>query len=318
MSFKRLFTITTAITVLCVALAGCVQLPERTIKEAPEEVAPYTATQMYMVLTSRKGEMRDVYTDRIFDVEVNDAGITYDSSFNAMIKDYIEKLHVMTRMCSDRGIELSIAETKELQEEAGRYMEEFATSGNTYDISADDVVRIKGDLLLVEKLREQIIEQAGIEVSESDARVMDVWRIECEDSEKAYAALEDINNNPEASFETLARRNSCNSEIELKVTRGELGQSVEEVVFNLEDGEVSPVIPGEDHYFIFKCVKGYDEEATAERKAEMAVERQNRAVALKYEEYILENPFTVDKEAWKEAVKMYDNNPELPDVYKTY
>lgn len=318
MSFKKLFTIMTSISVLCVAMAGCAQLPERTIKEAPPEVAPYTAVQMYMVLASRKGEMRDVYTDRIFDVEVNDAGFTYDSSFNAMMKDYLEKLHVMTQMCADRGITLSIAETRELEEEAARYMEEFATSGNTFEVTAEDVARIKGDLLLIEKLREKIIENAGIEVSESDARVMDVWRIECEDSEKAYAALEDINNNPETDFEILARRNSCNSDIELKVTRGQLGDSIDEVVFNLEDGEVSPVIPGEKHFFIFKCVKGYDEEATAERKAEMAVERERRAVSLEYEKYVLEKPFEMDKEAWKEAVAMCEENPVLPDVYKAY
>lgn len=318
MSFKRIFTIVTAIVMLFTALTGCVQLPERTIKEAPQEILPYNAVQMYMVLASRKDRVADVYTKQIFDVEVSDTGITYDESFNAMIKDYIEKLNVMIAMCAERGIELSIDETRELQEEAGRYMEAFNASGNTSAVTADDVVKIKGDLILVDKLREEIIEQADIEVSESDARVMDVWRIECEDSEKAYAALEDINNNPEASFETLARRNSCNSEIELKVSRGELGQSVEEVVFNLEDGEVSPVIPGENHYFIFKCDKGYDEEATAERKAEMAVERQNRAVGLKYEEYIAEKPFEVDKTAWKEAVQMYNDYPELPDVYKTY
>ncbi len=313
MNFRKIFTITLA---MCTVLTGCAGLPERTIQEAPEEVASYSAGQVYVVLASRKAEVRDVYTDRIFDVAVNDAGVTYTQSFNDMVKDYVEKVQVMTRMADERDIVLSAEETKAVADDAAKYMDEFKNSGNTYEITAEDIEKIKTDLIIIDKLRKKIIEQSDIEVSESDARVMDAWRIECDDSESAYAVLDEINADPEADFKPIARRNSVNSEIRIQVPRGKLGDTIDEIIFSLDDGEVSPVIPVGGKYYIFKCITGYDEEATAAHKLEMTREREARAVGIKYEEYVAEHPFTLDEEIWNEAVRMCGENPVIPDVYK--
>ena len=299
------------------SLSGCVKLPERTIREVPEEVTSYSAEQMYLVLAGRKNEIQDVYTDKIFDVEINDAGEKYDDGVNDMIKDYLEKIHVMTEMCKERDIILSMSDSKEIEKSAENYMKEFEASGNGYDIKAEDAVQILGDLRLIDMLRADIIEKADIEVSESDARVMDVIRIEHDSADAANDTFNDINDNPNTDFATIARRNSVNSEIELQVGRGDLGDTVEEVVFKLEDGEISPVIPSGGKYYVFKCISGYNEEATAAKKEKMTAERQSRAVAMKYEEYAAEHPYEIDEEAWKTAVKMCNDNPVVPDIYKT-
>lgn len=298
------------------SLSGCVKLPERTIREVPEEVTSYSAEQMYLVLAGRKNEIQDVYTGKIFDIEINDAGEKYSDGVNDMIRDYLEKIHVMTEMCKERDIMLSMSDTKEVEKAAENYMKEFEASGNGYDIKAEDIVQILGDLRLIDMLRADIIEKADIEVSESDARVMDVIRIEHDTADAANDTLNDINDNPNTDFATIARRNSVNSEIELQVGRGDLGDTIEEVIFKLEDGEISPVIPSNGKYYIFRCVSGYDEEATAIKKEKMTAERQSRAVAMKYEEYAAEYPYEIDQEAWKAAVKMCNDNPVAPDVYK--
>ena len=298
------------------SLSGCVKLPERTIREVPEEVTSYSAEQMYLVLAGRKNEIQDVYTGKIFDIEINDAGEKYSDGVNDMIRDYLEKIHVMTEMCKERDIMLSMSDTKEVEKAAENYMKEFEASGNGYDIKAEDIVQILGDLRLIDMLRADIIEKADIEVSESDARVMDVIRIEHDTADAANDTLNDINDNPNTDFATIARRNSVNSEIELQVGRGDLGDTIEEVIFKLEDGEISPVIPSNGKYYIFRCVSGYDEEATAIKKEKMTAERQSRAVAMKYEEYAAEHPYEIDQEAWKAAVKMCNDNPVAPDVYK--
>jgi len=312
MKYKRLF-ITTLL--LIVALTGCVKLPERTIREVPEKVTSYSAEQMYLCLAGRKSEMRDVYSDQIFDVTVNDGGKTYNSTFNEMVKDYLEKVYVMSEMSAESGIDLTDEEVDTIEKEADAYMEAFKASGNVYEITKDDVTLIKKDLVLISKLRQQIIEQSDIEVSENDARVMTVWRIECQNSESAYKVLDVINEDPDIDFEALARRNSTNADIMISVCRGDLGDTVEEILFTLEDGEVSPVIPSDGKYYIFKVINGYDEEATLIHKEEMAVERQSRAVGLKYEEYLTDHEYHIDEEAWNEALKMYTENPEVPNVY---
>jgi len=315
MKFKQIFIVTTA---LMIALTGCVKLPERTIREVPEKVTSYSTEQMYLCLAGRKSQMRDVYTDQIFNVTVNDGGKTYNSSFNEMVKDYLEKVYVMSEMSGEYGISLTDEEVDTIEREADAYMADFENSGNVYDVSRDDILTIKRDVLLIEKLRQQIIDQADIEVSENDARVMNVWRIECDDSETAYTVLDAVNDDPDINFEALARRNSTNADTKISVCRGDLGDTVEEILFTLEDGEVSPVIPSNGKYYIFKVINGYDEEATLIHKEEMAVERQSRAVGLKYEEYLVDHEYHIDEEAWNEAVKMCSENPQVPNVYDSY
>lgn len=312
MKFKKIYIITICIIA---ALTGCVKLPERTIREVPEEVTSYSAEQMYLVLAGRKDEIRDVYTDKVFSVEINDSGEKYSDGVDDMIKDYLEKIHVMTEMCKERDIMLSMSDTKDLEKAAENYMKEFSDSGNGYDIKAEDIIQLLGDLKLIDMLRADIIEKADVEVSESDARVMDVIRIEHDTPDAANDTLNEINDNPNTDFAVIARRNSVNSEIELQIGRGDIGETIEEVIFKLEDDEISPVIPCNGKYYIFKCISGYDEEATAVKKEKMAAERQSRAVAMKYEEYAAEHPYELDEEIWNTAVKMCNDNPVVPDIY---
>lgn len=300
---------------MTIVFTGCAKLPERTIHEVPAEVTSYSAEQMYLALAGRMNEMKNVYTDKIFDVEVCDDGTKYSSTFADTVHDYLEKVQVMSGMSDDREIELSMSDTKSIGKAAEDYMEEFATSGNSYEITEEDVVTMLTDLKKIELLRNLIIEEADVEVSESDARVMDLMRIELSTSDKANEVLNKINDNPDVDFFTIARRNSEDADIELTAGKGDLGDVIDEIIFNLDDGEVSPVIPCNGKYYIFKCISGYDEEATAARKEIMTKERQSRAVGMEYEKYLAEHPFEMDEESWKKAVQMCRDNPVVPDVY---
>ena len=301
---------------MTVLLTGCVQLPERTVHEEPEPVASYSAGQMYLALAGRRSEMKNVYTDKIFDVIVGDNGKKYSDTFTDTVRDYIEKVQVMADMSEERQIELTMTETKDIDKAVDRYMEEFSTCGNSYEITPDEVREMLTDLRKIELLRALIIEEADVEVSDSDARVMDVERIELNTSDKAYEVLNKINDNPDVDFFTIARRNSENADIALSVGIGDMGNVIDEVIFKLNDAEVSPVIPCNGKYYIFRCVSGYNPEATAVRKEKMTKERQSRAVGLKYEEYAAEHPFEMNEEEWLKAVKMCNDNPVAPDIYE--
>ena len=313
MRFKKIFAI-----VLCMslALAGCAKLPERTVSVEPEEVASYSAEQVYLVLAGRRQEISDVYTDKLFSIPVNDGGQTYSDTYNSMIKEYLENLQIMAEIGAQRGTVPGEEELSELEAAADGYMKEFEDSGNTFDITREAVMEILEKEKIAELLREEIINSADIEVSESDARVVDVIRIEHNDSEAAYATLEEINSDPDANVQSIARRNSQNSEIEIKVARGDLPQIIEDEIFALEDDEVSSIVTCDGKYYIFKCITGYDMEATAENKEHIISERKKRAVTLEYEAYSTEHPYSLDTEIWKQALKMYTENPEIPDIYK--
>ena len=313
LKFRKLLTI---VLMLSLVLSGCAQLPAQVAAVQEEELSrEYNANEMYIILASRKNEVRDIYTNEIFDVKINEQGNTYSEAFEKMAEDYITKMYVMTRMCEERGLEINTTDLRAIEERSEAYMKDFKNSGNTFDITKDDIIQILSDEYLTGLLKEAIIEESNVEVSESDARVMDIIRITLDDSEAANATLEEVSKE-DTDFEAVARRNSTDSEIDLKVAKGDLEPSIEEIIFNLEDGEISPIMQINGSYYIIKCVSGYDEEATAVKREKMATERQNEVVAHAYDEFFSANEYTLPQDEWNKAVSMCRENGNCPDVFE--
>ncbi len=274
----------------------------------------YTAQQMYLVLAGRRKEAAEVFQEGVFSVRVDRHGGTYEDVFEGMIRDYIVKMYTMTEMCAERGIALTEEEQAQVREDAAGYLQAYGGSSPAYAVKEEDAARILGDLVLVERLRETIMEEAGVEVSEAEARVMDILCIVLNTSEKANAVLEEINGG--ADFETMARRNSVEQEIERKVGREDLSEAVSSVVFRLEDGETSPILQSGGKYYIVRCVKGYDEEATAVRKEKISKERRAATVGRKYSEFAESFGYGIPDAVWTEAVNMLRDCPAVPDIFE--
>ena len=303
------------VSISVILLASCAAESEAPA-QAPEKEKKYdgySAQQMYLIIAGRRKELSSVYSEKIFEIKVTEQGGLYEETFHTMMKDYITKLQVMTRMAEDEKISLSSAQKKEAEDKAAAFVSELSSSGCTCEISPENAAEIIEDEYTVRLLMDKILEEEDVEVSESEARVIDIVRIVLGNSDDAYACLKEISDGGE--FNLIARRNSMDSEVELKVGKGDLDEPIEKAVFELEDGEVSPVIQSRGRYYIVKVVNGYDEEATAVRKERIAKERQSEAVGRRYQTYFDSAPFEIDGEVWDEAVRMTEENPEVPDIF---
>lgn len=313
MKIRKLLIIT---LILAIVLTGCRQLPAQVAAQQEERMnREYNENEMYLVLASRKQEVCDVYTNEIFSVKINEQGDTYENAFDSMVRDYMTKMYVMTRMCEEREIEINTTDLRGIEERAEQFIEDFKSAGNTLDITKDDATQILKDLYLIDLLKESIIKESDTEVSESDARVMDIIRITLDNSERANSVLEEVSAD-DIDFAAAARRNSTDSEIELKVAKGDLEPSIEEVVFGLEDGEISPIVQLNGKYYIIKCVSGYDEEATAAKREKMMAVRRDEVVAHAYDEYFNEHEYALPDETWNKAVKMCKESGKCPDIFE--
>ena len=299
---------------LCMLLlTGCAKMP--VMQEAEEPVREeFSQEEMLLLMAGRISEVSDVFGKGILQVRMNESGDTYQDTLFELTKDYVEKVDAMTQLALAKGIVISLNEKKEIAARAQKYLEDYQKSGETEVPETEAVEKVLTNLLLVEKIREKLIADAGVEVSESEAKVMDIIRIELDDSGKAYETLEEANANPE-NFASIARRNSVNSETEIKVGRGDLGSVIDEEIFRLEDGEISPVMQYKDKYYIIQVVKGYDPEATALRKEAVRQNLENEVIGKAYKDYIAENPYEIDAEIWKEVTRRYSGNTGIPDIH---
>ena len=80
---------------------------------------------------------------------------------------------------------------------------------------------------------------------------------------------------------------------------GDFPAEVERIVMSLKDGEFSPVLETEDGFYVVKCVLAFDEDATAARKEEMIVERQNAMFAETFNRWKEQAEIIINEEKWE-------------------
>ena len=119
-------------------------------------------------------------------------------------------------------------------------------------------------------------EEIDLEVSDSDAKVIEVLQIQVSDQESAQKIYERVTDGNE-DFRTVAKEVSEDTEIDRKIGRGEHAAALETAAFELENGQISPVTEYNGNYYIFQCVNDYDVEVTQERKTRLYETRKNQA-----------------------------------------
>jgi foldase protein PrsA len=105
------------------------------------------------------------------------------------------------------------------------------------------------------------------------------------------------------------------------VARGDYPQEVENIVFNLDDGEVSEQIDADDGYYFIRCISRYEEELTEENKEIIRQRRQKEQFEDSYQEFVDAATFQLNESLWEEVtLDGLDNitTDSFFSVYDTY
>ena len=95
--------------------------------------------------------------------------------------------------------------------------------------------------------------------------------------------------------------------------------AVEEAAFSLEEGQISPVIQASDgRFYIIQCINPYDQEATASRKAEMALVQKDGAFRQLYDEFLAEHPVEVSDTVWDGVSCVTDQDTATTNFFELY
>lgn len=301
---------------LCIAVmtafTGCGS--DKEAKDGIKHVkSDYSESQMYILMGSMKKAVTDSYTQDVFSAVVDSTGATYEDKFLEIMHDYIGKLTLMRNMAKERSLSLTSDEERSIGKLADSYMEELAKVQGASDISRDDVVKVLTDQMLIPKLREDIMGSYSDEISESEARVMDISMIVTKSSEAANEAMAQLSDGKD--FEQVAQSYTVEEKIQLKVCREDLPTVIADIIFEMEDEALSPVLQNAGRYYIVRCDIGYDIEATAQRKVQMEKDRRRASIGTAYQEYCKDHDYVIDDEIWGRAVELYMADGSLPDIF---
>lgn len=259
----------------------------------------YTDAQTMLIVATERNRYRDVYTDQIWQVPVDDEGNGFQTYLLGEIQNFLKELKTTNLLAEEREITLTSQEKEMMQGLADQFYESMTEADRAYTgASREDVYTMYADYHLANKLVDELTKEVNLEISDSEAKVIVVQEIVLSDRETAEAVWEQATEE-KADFEAIARTMAENKTIEIPVGRGERSKEYETEVFALEAGQVSPVIPVEDQFYIVKCINDYDEAATLERKNKLSLQRKQQAFRGIYEVFAAEHPVEIGGGLWE-------------------
>lgn len=224
------------------------------------------------------------------------------------LEDYVKKLTVselsqvvcMDFLADAKNISLTEDEKERIKRAAKSYYDTMSKKERAYtDAGESDIIEIYEDYALARKTYDSLTEGVNEEVSDNEARVMQVMQIYVSTKETADLVSQKLKEG--ADFAGLASSYNEAKDIEITVARGELPEKVEEVAFQLDNNEISSQIKTEDGYYFIRCVNKFDEDLTDANKKTIVEKREKEAFEDEYETLIAGFSSTFDEKEWKKV-----------------
>ena len=302
--------LTVCIVSLVFVLSGC----KNGFPKMPEtrENQDYPKAQAMIVVATERNRYEKTYTDQIWDVTLEN-GQTFETYLLDQVQNFLKDLKTMNLLARDQEISLTSAEKDQIHQLSESYFNSLTSGDLAYmGITEEDVETMYQQYHIANKAVGQLTEEIDLEVSDSDAKVIEVLQIQVSDQEAAQKIYERVTDGNE-DFRTVAKEVSEDTEIDRKIGRGEYAAA-----FELENGQISPVTEYNGNYYIFQCVNDYDVEATQERKTRLYETRKNQAFRQIYSSFQQENKVNFSNEMWSDIHFDANDQTETDNFFTLY
>lgn len=275
--------------ILCMAAAvgmfGCAK--KTAVQEEMKTVEKeYSKGQVMVVAATERNRYQNVYTSRLWKVQADSSGITFEDKLTKQIEQFLTELAVINLMADEKNVELTGQEKDALKNLSQEYYRSLLPDDQEYmDVSEEEVYRLYCEYYRADKLVKEMTEGEDLEVSDAEAKVIQIQQIALEDATEAQRVLEQVRGE-KADFGSIASRNSKEGQINHTLEWSEDMDILGQEAFGLEQDEISDVVEKEGKFYILKCINAYDSQATMERKSQLSREKKTQAFLSFYEPFI--------------------------------
>ena len=260
---------------VCLGLGGCRGMK---LENKTEIIDEYTEPQAMILVANERNRYENVYSDKVWSVQVGNEGIGFDKLTIQNVKNFMEEIKLLNMLAADRGISVNSTEREMIRRVTDEYMSTLSEGDLSYiGCDRNDVQTLYTDYYTAEKLIISITETVDTEISDSEVKVIKIAEIATRDLKKAKAILKRIKIDGE-SFSSMASRYTEIDTIEQTLMRSNAPDLIERTAFSLEEGQTSNILAEGDMYYIINCVDGYAESETLERKERLSKALNTKAV----------------------------------------
>lgn len=224
-----------------------------------------------------------------------------DDSLTKYIKDVtleeLTRIYCMNLLAQSREMTLSEDETKAVTEAAKEYYAGLSGDELAYmGVLEADIREYYTRYALARKLYSSLTNGVNEEVSDDEARVMEIMQIYVSDAAKAAEVRAKLKNGDD--FASVANNYNELPAIQITVSRDGMDEEVEKTAFSLDNDEISGMITVENGYYFIKCLNKYDVELTEANKSNIVEKREKEAFDDVYNAFVSSLGSDLNKEVW--------------------
>lgn len=247
-----------------------------------------------------------------------------DDSLENYVKDVtlweLASIMCMTQLAEEQGVALSESELVKVEKATDEYFNSLSKEEIAYmGIDRSELREFYIKYATAQKLFDTLTQGVNEEVSDDEARVMRVQQIYVTDATVAEEVLKKLENGDD--FATVASNYNEAGTIEKYMKRDEYPIEVENIAFNLDNGEQSGMITTDEGCYFIKCINKYEAELTESNKVNIIAKRRKEQFEDVFQGFVENSEFELNESVWDSIVintsgeiatdsffAVYDNN----------
>ena len=279
----------------------------------------YERPEIMIAAMSQKNTCEELCTGQIWSAQVDESGKTFEEYTKEQLKSFMDELKILTLLAKERNISLTEEEASAMAKASEEYLAALTPEDISYmGVDETSVNTMFHDYCLANKTVEELTKDLDMEVSDSEAKVIQISEVRTADREAAQAVSDSIEAG--ASLEKAAASEGLEVS-SAKIGRADRGEDYDYAAFALETGEVSKVVEDQGEYCVIRCDNDYDQEATAQRKEQIYDARRQKAfqdIYSGFKEGITLNDSVKDWEALTLGGEAHAENADFFEIYRKH
>lgn len=252
-----------------------------------------------------------------YDYSQMEEGTTLEDYVKDVTLSELVNIMCMEQLAEKQEITLTEEELKKVAEAADEYYESLSREEISYiGLDKNELKEFYEKYAIAQKLYNTLTQGINEEVSDDEARVIRIQQIYVKSEETAALIQQKLENGE--SFTTLASNYNEADVIEKNLARDVYPEAVDDVVFNLENGEESAIISTEDGYYFIKCLNKYDEDLTEANKENIIIKRRKEQYDDKFMEFVESSQFELNEKVWESIEVDTSGNITTNSFFEVY
>lgn len=292
--------------------------------------------EIMVYLTTIQNQYEDVYGKEIWNVSLE--GVTLEENVKETVLARIAQIKTMYLLAREKGVTLDEAEEAKVAQAADTYFASLTEKeAELLGVSRNIIVEMYREYAMADKVYQEIIRDINPEISDDEARIIEVQHIffstsikdgagnrvpyPASEKQKIYdkvCQVRELAVDGKHDFAELAEEYSDDTNITYSFGKGEMDVDFETAAFNLETNEVSRVVESSQGYHIIKCLSTFDREETDANKLQIVEKRRKEVFGQEYDAFVDTLVRNLNDKLWDEITLIHDEQLTTSNFFEVY